>query len=110
MKIVKVKEANPSVLALDGRLDANTAKDLERFLKEVLDQEQFDVLIDCEDLSYISSAGLRVLLSTASECSKKFGKVALCTLSPHIRQIFEISGFVDIFPVFESRNEALKAL
>ena len=110
MDIQIKQDANLSILTLNGRLDANTAKDLESSFKEVLDKQQFNILVDCEKLSYISSAGLRTFLSTATQCSKSNGKVSLCTLSPHIKQVFEISGFVGIFPIFDSQAEALETL
>ena len=65
------------------------------------------MVLDFEGISYISSAGLRVVLLVAKTLQKQNAKMAVCSLSDSIREIFEISGFDKIIPVHGSRADAL---
>ena len=90
------KKTNESELtvALTGRLDTTTAPDLEAVIKESLDGvTSFE--IDMEALEYISSAGLRVLLS-AQKVMNKQGEMKVTHVSETIMEIFEVTGFSDI--------------
>ncbi len=68
------------------------------------------VLFDCSEMEYIASAGLRVILGFARTVTKNGGKIAFCSLSPHVNQVFGMAGFTKIFIVYPSRNDALKAM
>jgi len=96
-----------AVVSLKGRLDINTHGQLEAELNALAGKGQTKVLVDVKDLDYISSAGLRVLLSGAKQFKKINGTIALASLAPTVRQVFEISGFSSIFPLYASREEAL---
>jgi anti-sigma B factor antagonist len=98
---------NVTVLSLKGRLDINTHGQLEAELNALAGKGQAKVLIDFKELEYISSAGLRVLLSAAKTFKKINGTLALAALAPTVRQVFEISGFTSIFPLYATREEAL---
>ncbi|HVU38271.1 MAG TPA: STAS domain-containing protein [Opitutales bacterium] len=95
------------ILSLKGRLDINTHAQLEAELNNLATAGQAKVLIDFKDLEYISSAGLRVLLTAAKQFKKINGTIALAALAPTVRQVFEISGFTSLFPLYASREEAL---
>lgn len=110
MEITQEQKDGINVMKIDGRLDASTAADLENALGSYTDQEKVKILVDCEGLDYISSAGLRVLLASAKEFKKKEGKIVLSTLNPNVKQVFEISGFTSIFPIFETTDEAIAGL
>lgn len=94
MTITTEKNGKTTTLALTGRLDTSTAPQLEEELKKALND--IDTLIfDFVNLDYISSAGLRVLLSaqkTMSQC----GKMEIKNVSDTIREVFDITGFSDI--------------
>lgn len=96
-----------AVVSLKGRLDINTHGQLETELNALAGKGQTKVLIDVKDLDYISSAGLRVLLTAAKQFKKINGTIALAALAPTVRQVFEISGFATIFALYPSREEAL---
>lgn len=110
MDITQEKQGNINIIKIKGRLDASTAGKLGETLGEYLVDEKVRILVDCESLDYISSAGLRVLLSSAKELKKKNGKICLSTLNPNVKQVFEISGFTSIFPIYESIKDALADL
>ena len=93
------KQTNESALtvALSGRLDTTTAPELEKELKESLDGVNA-LTIDMKDLDYISSAGLRVLLS-AQKIMNKQGGMKVVHVSETIMEIFEVTGFSDILVI-----------
>ena len=97
MKINKEQTGNVMTLALEGRLDTTTAPELEKELKESLDGVT-DLTFDLEKLEYISSAGLRVLLS-AQKTMNKQGSMKLVHVGEVIMEIFEVTGFSDILTI-----------
>lgn len=97
MNIEKTKNAGELVLALEGRLDTTTAPDLEALLKEELDGVD-SLVFDFAKLEYISSAGLRVILSAQKQMNKQ-GKMVIKNVSSDVLEIFEITGFSDILTI-----------
>jgi len=97
MNIVKNLDGDKLVVALEGRLDTTTAPELEAALKEDLPSAN-SAVIDFEKLEYISSAGLRVLLSTHKALMPKDGLV-IKSVCPEIKEVFEITGFSDILTI-----------
>ena len=88
---------NNSILsiALDGRLDTMTAPELESFLGKNYDGTG-SIVIDCEKLSYISSAGLRVLLAAQKRTKGAMKLINVCEL---VMEVFEMTGFADILVI-----------
>ena len=82
-------------VALDGRLDTTTAPELERFLGENYDGTG-SIVIDCEKLLYISSAGLRVLLAAQKKTKGAMKLINVCEL---VMEVFEMTGFADILVI-----------
>ena len=93
------KELNGSSLVyqLEGRLDTNTAPELEAELKQDIDPVS-DLVFDLKDLEYISSAGLRVLLA-AQKIMNRQGKMTVRNPQEPIYEIFEVTGFTDILTI-----------
>ena len=82
-------------VALDGRLDTTTAPELENFISNNHDGTG-SIVIDCEKLSYISSAGLRVLLAAQK---KTKGAMKLTNVCELVMEVFEMTGFADILVI-----------
>ena len=82
-------------LALDGRLDTTTAPELESFLSNNYNGTG-EIVIDCEKLLYISSAGLRVLLAAQKKTKGAMKLVNVCEL---VMEVFEMTGFADILVI-----------
>ena len=97
MEIIKTSEGGKLKIALEGRLDTNTAPELESELKGGLDGVS-ELEFDLEKLEYISSAGLRVLLS-AQKVMNKQGAMVVKNSKPEIMEIFDVTGFLDILNV-----------
>ncbi len=94
LNITDRREDNALTLALEGRLDTTTAPELETVLNEQLG-DATELVFDMKELEYISSAGLRVLLSTQKRMNRQ-GSMKVVGVSETIMEIFEITGFCDI--------------
>ena len=97
LNIQKTVENNAACFVLEGRLDTVTAPELEAELKASLDQIT-SLVLDFEKLDYISSAGLRVLLSAQKQMNKQ-GEMKVCRVNETIMEIFEVTGFTDILTI-----------
>ena len=94
-----VEERNNSVLTLkiEGRLDTTTAPTLEKTINDILDGVT-ELILDMNQLTYVSSAGLRVLLSTQKKMNK-IGTMKLIGVCEDVMEVFEMTGFVDILNI-----------
>ncbi len=97
MTITKTSEGSSLTLALDGRLDTTTSPDLEEALATSLDGVT-TLVFDFSKLDYLSSAGLRVLLSAQKRMSKQ-GSMTLRHVNDTVREVFEITGFADFLTI-----------
>ncbi|HLW27877.1 MAG TPA: STAS domain-containing protein [Kiloniellales bacterium] len=109
MQISEAMDGEVLILSVQGRLDSNTSKELDEVLVQQI-QSRPAVVLDFSSLEYISSAGLRVLLKAAKQGRAGGGKLALCCLSPHVREVFDISGFSSIFSIQNDRAAAVAAV
>ena len=98
------------VLGVKGRVDSATAPDLEEKLVAILATPKSRLLVDFHQVDYISSAGFRVLLVAAKRSEDNGGRLVLCRLSPKVHQLFDLGGFLDLYSVMGSREEALVRL
>jgi anti-sigma B factor antagonist len=97
MTINKNLEGNTLTIALEGRLDTTTAPELEKELKSSLDGVK-ELVFDFTKLDYISSAGLRVLLSAQKLMSKQ-GGMKVTHVNEMVMEVFEVTGFTDILTI-----------
>ncbi len=97
-----------SVITVDGRMDAVSAPEFEKFLNTLIDEGTVKVIVDFEGLNYISSAGLRSVLITAKKIQSKNGEILIVSLHDTVKEIFEISGFSTIIPIHASVDAALE--
>ena len=96
MTIEKKMNGTELAIALEGRLDTMTAPELEAELKNLADVES--LIMDFSKLEYISSAGLRVLLSAHKTMSAK-GGMKVTNVNEIVREVFEVTGFADILTI-----------
>lgn len=97
LKIVKKKDGSNLVIDLIGRLDSNTSKELEDDLNGELDGIAA-LTFDFNELEYISSAGLRILLSCQKAMNKQ-GNMKVVNVNETIKDIFEVTGFIEILNI-----------
>ena len=97
LNITKNANGNALKIILEGRLDTTTAPQLEAQLQDALGSVT-DLKFDLEKLEYISSAGLRVLLSSQKVMNKQ-GKMVITNTSTEVKEIFDVTGFSDILTI-----------
>jgi len=107
MEINQTIVNNIPVVAVIGRIDATTSRDLETALNDLIDQNQADIVLDLGGVEYISSVGLRVMLAALKKVRPKKGDVKLVSLQPFVREVFEITGFTKLFSIYPTQGEAL---
>jgi anti-anti-sigma factor len=110
MEISRERDGEVVVVRMAGRLDSSAASATEEGLLVALGGVPPRLAIDMTGLSYISSAGLRVLLVVAKKVQQQHGKLALFGLSPNVREVFTVSGFDTIFSIAGDSTAALAAV
>lgn len=98
MTISKNLEGDKLTVAVEGRLDTVTAPDLEAELKSALDGAK-ELVMDFTKLEYISSAGLRVLLSAFKKMDAKGGKMKLTNINEMVREVLDVTGLMSVLTV-----------
>ena len=110
MAITTEREGATLIAMAADRVDGANARELQSDLEDAIQESDRTVILDLQQVVYISSAGLRVILLTAKALQRQQAKFAVCSLSESVREIFEISGFDKIIPVHTDRAEAITAL
>ena len=107
LKITKSDFGATCVLTLEGHLNALTVESLESPLNDLLATPVQRIVLDCSGLSFTSSAGLRVFLATVKRMQSRGGDCAFAALTPAVREIFEMAGFLETMEVHSSLQVAL---
>ncbi|MFH1292842.1 MAG: STAS domain-containing protein [Pseudomonadota bacterium] len=107
MEIIEKMQNDISIFKLSGRLDSNTSPGFEEKIIDAIGSGSNKMIIDFEDLDYISSAGLRVLNKATKHLKPTEGKLVLCSMQDYIREVFEIAGFDSFLPIVSTCDEAL---
>ena len=103
-------ENNVIVISISGRLDAVTAPEYEKRIREMIDSGDINFVVDFEQLDYISSAGLRGLLVMSKLLNAKGGRACLANVNGNVRSVFDMCGFNAIFKMENSVAGALAVL
>ena len=101
------QNAGALVAKAAGRVDSGNAREFQDALETFLDRNPTALVLDLEGVTYISSAGLRVILVVARQLQSKDAKFAVCSLSLSISEVFQISGFDQIIPTYDAQSKAL---
>ena len=110
LEITLVKEQNYSLMKITGEISYNDLSDFEKKANEALQQPEKNILIDLSQLTYISSAGLRVMLKLAKELSAMKKNLALFGLNEFVSSVFQIAGFDKIFNIHKDKKSILETL
>ena len=95
---VRIEEIDGNMVAfMEGSLDTSAAAETEKAMDPLNDVEGKDIIIDCADLEYISSAGLRIFLGILQNAEDKGGHVYIKSITDNVSEIFKITGFNNIF-------------
>jgi anti-sigma B factor antagonist len=109
MEIRDKKEGDVVILEPIGRIDTNTASEFENKIVEVMDFSLLPLTKPALEIDYISSAGLRVFLMAIKKLKSIGGSFIICSMSDHIKEVFDISGFTPIFTITADQASGLAA-
>ncbi len=100
MDIIENTEDGIATFKVAGRLDSKTSGAFDRRLSDAIENGSLQVLVDCSELAYISSAGLRVFIKAAKHLQRiGDGAIVLCAMEDYVREVFEIAGFDSFIPI-----------
>jgi anti-anti-sigma factor len=106
----EIIEADIVRVAPQGRLDTFSVPPFEQVLSEHLDAGRSRLIVDLAAVTYVSSSGLRALLSARRRARTAGGDVVLCSMAPRVREIFEMVGFISLFNVYPTAGEAIQSV
>ncbi|MFP4325128.1 MAG: STAS domain-containing protein [Desulfonatronovibrio sp.] len=109
MDITSSRKDKALIITAAGRLDTTTASDFESKCLEIISPDDKNIIIDLQGVEYISSAGLRSILSVGKKIRSDGGNLAFCNLKGMVQEVFEISGFSSIFTIHDTMEQALEA-
>jgi anti-anti-sigma factor len=110
MGLLVAKKSEVIIVMPEVQLDTNTSPEAEKMLMAQIDAGETRIVIDFSKTDYLSSAGLRVILKTASLLQDKGGGFALCNGNEQIVEVLEISGFLEIVKYCSSLDDAVSAV
>ena len=97
-----------TVVYFFGKMDTRTSPDAEKYVNKLIEEGNKDILMNFEELDFISSTGLRVILATGKKLSGS-GKLTICSPNITVNDVLNMSGFNKMFGVFETEEEALQS-
>ena len=106
--VQRSNQGDLTILALDGFLDAHTAPEFEKAIQAELDGGNYRIIVACDKLTYISSAGLGVFMGFIEEIREKSGDIKICALTPKVKQVFDILGFPSLYDVLDDVPAAVQ--
>ncbi|MDO8589215.1 MAG: STAS domain-containing protein [Armatimonadota bacterium] len=110
LRILVKENGGVPVIELGGELDAYTCSRLRDTMIEVIENGNPTVIVSMLKVEYIDSSGLGTLVGGLKRASESNGRIAVVCTSPQIRKVFEITGLVRVFPLYESEQEATNDL
>ncbi len=97
------------LVSVNGRLDQSLNPKLEETLQGLLQQQQYQLIVDLTQTNYINSGGLRALVSAWRRTHENSGDLVICGLSERLQEIFSMVGFDKVFQIFPDQTAALKS-
>lgn len=98
-----------SVLDVSGELDAHTASRLENSLKSLIDQNRYNIIVNCTALDYIASAGLGVFMAYIEDVRSLGGDIKLTNMNERVYNVFDLLGFPTLYDIMEDELEAVES-
>jgi len=108
MQITHKQLSRVDLVAVDGRVDASTAPQLQDTLRSIFDERRFRVVLDLSEMSYMSSAGLKVLLGALKEAKRwNRGDLRLAALQTQVHDTLNLVGLLQLFRIYTNTVEAV---
>ena len=106
--VTRKVEGKVTILCIKGYLDAHTAPMLEQELQQLVDNKKYNILVNFNELKYISSAGLGVFMGFIENIRNNKGDIKLSNMNSKIYRVFDLLGFPTLYDILEEEHEALK--
>ncbi len=110
MDLIVNREDGVLSAQVSGRVDSTNAREFEQAVRAAIEDSDRAVILDFEKVVYISSAGLRAILTTAKDLWKRDAAFALCSLSDMVQEVFEVTRFDKLITIHPTRADALAAV
>lgn len=107
-RITEIKKGNVIILKIKGKLDSELSPLIEKKACILMSPDQNKFLIDLSDVSYVNSAGLRMLLSVKKQLKGLKGKFVVCGLKNEVMEIIKICGFDHVLEIYDDEENSLK--
>jgi anti-sigma B factor antagonist len=95
------------LVSVAGRIDSSNAGELEKTLSGIIESGRFNIILELSQLTYMSSAGLRAIVSTLRECKKRFGDLRLAAPSERVTEVLDLAGLMPLFDIYEDTTAAV---
>jgi anti-sigma B factor antagonist len=99
MKTKVTKEEGQIIVAFTGRLDTPAAQEVNPVINPLLEEADKTIFLDCKEMTYISSSGLRIFLTLRKAAEDKGGKIIIQNINDDIRSVFMMTGFLNLFEI-----------
>ena len=109
MEVTEGRVGNATTLRIVGRVDSSVSKILEQRILDVVNRENH-IVVDLGGMNYVSSAGLRSFIIMAKQARAKNHTIALSAMREEVTEIFEISGLMELFQIYDTVEAAVAAL
>ena len=108
MEVTTQQYKRCDVVAASARVDSQTAPQLEAAFQEILDAGRYNIVFDMDDIDFVSSAGLRVMIAVQKACKKwNRGQLVLVNVPQRIYETLDLAGFVPLFRIYDDMVEAV---
>ena len=107
-EVTRNENGGISILCVKGYLDAHTAPELENAFQQLIDEKKYKIVVNFNDLNYISSAGLGVFMGFIEDIRKNGGDIKMSNMKPKIYRVFDLLGFPTLYDIVEEETKALE--
>lgn len=107
VKITEKSAGNVTIVSMEGKIDSSSSVEIEKRINVLIERGSKYLIINFSSIDYISSSGLRVMLSSLKRLRKVQGDLKLSCMQPSVRQVFNMAGFTQIFELYEKEEEAV---
>jgi anti-sigma B factor antagonist len=107
MEIVTRDHKRASVIRITGRIDSNTSPEFDAKLKEFINSNRVNLVLEMDQTDYISSAGVRALISAQKAAKPKGGQVVLSNPSSKVRDVLKLAALESLFPIYDKTEDAV---
>jgi anti-sigma B factor antagonist/stage II sporulation protein AA (anti-sigma F factor antagonist) len=108
MELDEETKGDVLIVKIKGRLDAISSPTAERHVFDLINNGANKLILNLGGVDYLSSAGMRMLLSTTKKLKGQSGKFVLCSVTPNVMDVLKISGFDHVLDIVHTQEEALK--